>query len=575
MTRRPAERGATAVVLATAVAAAGCADPSPPEPEAAAPPPAPAVIRFVNVADEAGLRAVQYCGGDDKDHLLESTGSGAAWLDYDGDGRLDAYLVNAWALGEEPSAVRVRGRNALYRNLGDGRFEDVTEAAGVGDDGWGAGVAVADFDRDGHVDLYVTNFGPNRLYRARGDGTFEEIAERAGVADPGWGAGASFFDADGDGHLDLYVANYIECTMEEVLAARRTNTWRSTAKTMAGPFGMRGGRDRFYRNNGDGTFRDATDEAGLTDEAEAYGLGVLAADLDLDGDVDLYVANDSNPNFLYRNEGDGTFTDVGPWSGAAFSADGAAQAGMGVDAADCDGDGLPEIIVTNFARDHCTLYHNLGDLYFEDRTADHDLKSASHEPLSWGCAFLDVDRDADVDLFIVNGHIYPQVDDFPQLEEHYRQRPQLYRNDDGRLVHVSDEAGPALDVARSGRGIAVGDYDGDGDLDLLLTAMDEPPALLRNESGPPGHWLALRLLDRHGAPAINARAVVETGGVRQSREVRSGSTYQSQNATDLHFGLGAAPRAARIEIIWPGGGRTELTDVEADRVVTVREGETG
>ena len=258
------------------------------------------------------------------------------------------------------------------------------------------------------------------------------------MADPGWGAGAAFFDADGDGDLDLYVANYIDCTMHDVLSARRTSTWRETVKVLAGPFGLKGGRDHFYRNNGDGTFRDATDEVGMTDTAESYGLGVLASDLDNDGDIDVYVANDSNPNFLYRNNGDGTFTEIGAGSGAGLSGDGVAQAGMGVDAADVDGDGLQEIFVTNFAQDTATLYHNEGQLLFNDVSeCDQGLKAVTYEALKWGCAFFDFDHDADVDLAVVNGHIYPQVDSAPGLHETYRQRPFLLRNDKGRLVDVS------------------------------------------------------------------------------------------------------------------------------------------
>ena len=325
------------------------------------PPPKP---RFVNAAPEAGLTTLLYCGGARKDHLLESTGSGTALIDYDGDGRLDAFLVNAWALDEEPSRVRIKGKNALYRNMGGNRFEDVTEHARVGGDGWGGGVCAGDYDGDGRIDLFVTGFGSCRLYRNRGDGSFDEVAEQAGVASPGWSAGAAFFDADGDGDLDLYVAHYIDATFEEVLTARRTSTWREKVKVMAGPFGLRGGKDRFYRNNGDGTFRDDTEKAGMSDIAESYGLGVLASDLDNDGDVDIYVANDSNPKFLYRNDGRGSFTEIGSWSGAGLSGEGVAQAGMGVDAADFDGDGLQEILVTNFARDHATLYKNNGAACF-------------------------------------------------------------------------------------------------------------------------------------------------------------------------------------------------------------------
>jgi hypothetical protein len=527
--------------------------------------------RFVDVAREAGLTTILHCGGADKDHILESTGTGAAFIDFDEDGRLDVFLVNAWSLDEEPSRVRLKGRNALYRNLGGGQFQDVTERAGVGGDQWGSGVCAGDYDNDGHVDLFVTSFGPSRLYRNRGNGTFEQVADRAGVAEAGWGAGAAFFDADGDGDLDLYMARYIDATMEDVLGARRTSTWRNKVKVMAGPFGMRGGQDRFFRNNGDGTFRDATQEAGMEDVAESYGLGVLASDLDNDGDVDVYVANDSNPKFLYRNEGDGHFTEIGSWSGAGLSGEGVAQAAMGVDAADFDGDGLQEIVVTNFAQDHASLYKNLGNLQFLDISIGLRLKQMTYESLKWGCAFFDYDHDGDVDLVIANGHIYPQVDQASELNESYRQLPTLLRNDGGRLTDMSRAAGPGMQVPASARGLAVGDYDDDGDLDLLITAIDAPPLLLRNETPRTGHWLKLRLLNRHGSPALNARAVISVGGVRQLRELRSGSSYQSQNALELHFGLGQSTVIDTLEIVWQGGARSELKAVSADRTMSIRE----
>jgi enediyne biosynthesis protein E4 len=534
-------------------------------------PAADASPRFVDVASQAGLNAVTYGGGERKDHLLESVGTGAAFLDYDEDGRLDIYVVNAWALDEEPSRVRLKGRNVLYRNRGDGTFEDVTARAGVADDSWGCGVCVGDYDNDGHVDLYVTNFGPNRLYRNRGDGTFAQVAEKAGVADPGWGAGASFFDADGDGDLDLYVANYVEATLEDVLSARRTNLWREKARVMVGPFGLRGGRDRFFRNKGDGTFEDATDEAGMTDVAESYGLGVLASDLDNDGDVDVFVSNDSNPNFLYRNDGKGKFTEIGTWSGAGLNSQGIAQAGMGVDAADLDGDGLQDIALSTFIHDSASLYRNLGQLQFEDISAPLGLKKITYNVLKWGCAFFDYDLDGDVDLVIVNGHIYPQVDQTPELGETDRQLPILLRNDGAKLIDVSRSAGPGFQVPVSARGLAVGDHDDDGDLDLLVTVMDGSPLLLRNDSPRRGHWLKLRLLNRHGSPSINARAMISAGKRSQIRELRSGSTYQSQNALELHFGLGEATTVDSLEIHWPGGGTTRLKDVKADQIVTLKE----
>ncbi len=568
-------------LLVLATAWLGCGEAAPPpvpkvgppviKAEAAAPPPPAPSPRFSEVAREAGLATVLYAGGPDKDHILESTGTGCAFVDYDGDGRLDVFLVNSWALDEDPSRVRLKGRNALYRNKGDGTFEDVTERAGVGDDSWGCGVSAGDYDGDGLVDLYVTNFGPNLLYRNKGDGTFEEVGAKAGVADPGWGAGSAFFDADGDGDLDLYVANYIECTMEEVLAARRTTTWRDMVKVLDGPFGLRGGRDRFYRNNGDGTFTDATDAVGMTDAAESYGLGVLAADLDGDGDVDVFVANDSNPNFLYRNDGDGSFTEVGAWSGIGLNARGSAQADMGVDAADYDGDLLQDVLTTTFAQDNATIYRNEGDLTFQDVAIPTGLKAITHHALKWGCAFLDHDHDADVDVVIVNGHLYPQVDSSPDLKETYRQLPFLLRNDGGKFVDVSRDAGPGFQVAASARGLAVGDYDDDGDLDLLITAMDSPPLLLRNDTPRTGGWLKLRLLNKAGAPAINARAVITAGGKSQIREVRSGSSHQSQNSFDLHFGLARADSVERIEIAWPGGQTTTLKDVKPDQTLTVRQ----
>src|SRR4051812_44200382 len=476
----------------------------------------PSDPHFVDVAAEAGLETVLYCGGPDKDHILESVGSGCAFVDYDGDGRLDVYLVNAWALDEQPSRVRLKGRNALYRNRGDGTFEDVTARAGVADESWGCGVCAGNYKNEGKVVLHVPIFGPNRLYRNRGDGTFEQVAERAGVADPGWGAGAAFFDADGDGDLDLYVANYIDATLDDVLAARRTSTWRDKVKVLAGPFGLRGGRDKFFRNNGDGTFRDATDEAGMTDTAESYGLGVLASDLDSDGDIDVFVANDSNPNFLYRNNGNGTFTEIGTWSGAGLNGDGVAQAGMGVDAADFDGDGKPDIVVTTFAFDSATLFLNEGGLLCRDVSVAIGLKAITYQALKWGCAFLDVDNDTDNDLVIVNGHIYPQVDQVPELHESYRQLPFLLRNDAGQLTDVSRRAGPGLQRQVSARGLAVGDYDNDGDLDLLVTAMDSPPLLLRNDTPRTGHWLKLRLFNRHGSPSIGARVTLTAGGKSQT-----------------------------------------------------------
>ncbi len=529
--------------------------------------------RFVNIAPEAGITQTLYCGGPEKNHILESTGSGCALIDYDEDGLLDVFVVNAWELAGDPPRVVRRGSNKLYRNLGNGKFEDVTVKAGLVSDQWGCGVCAGDFNNDGHVDLYVTNFGRNCLYRNRGDGTFEEVAEKAGVALKGWSTGAAFFDSRGDGHLDLYVANYIDCTFDDVLAAKRTNTWRDKIKVMAGPFGMRGGRDHFFRNQGDGTFVDATEEAGMTDTSESYGLGVAASDLNNDGHVDVFVANDSNPNFLYRNDGHGKFSEIGGWSGAGVNAEGKAQAGMGVDMADLDGHGLQDILVTTFARDSVALYHNEGKLFFTDISARKGLKELTYGPVKWGCSFFDFDNDGQLDIIIVNGHIYPQVDSEPSLGEHYRLPPTLLHNSGSRWTDVSKLAGPGMQIPISGRGLAVGDINNDGYPDLLITAIDSPPILLRNDTPHRNHWLTVRLLNRHGSPAINARAFVTANGKTQLREVRSGSTYASQSSFDLSFGLGAATDVETLEVVWPGGRRTTRHHLPVDQRVTIRESE--
>jgi len=311
-------------------------------------------VRFVDVARETGLNVITHCGGLEKKHLIESDGTGGAFLDYDGDGFLDIYIVNAWKI--KNGAPEIKGANALYRNRGDGTFEDVTKQSGVGDRGWGSGVCVADYNNDGAPDLYVTNFGPNLLYRNNGDGTFAEVAQDAGVQGNAWSGNAAFLDFDTDGDVDLYVANYVTCTMEDVRNAEKSLLWRGTVKVATGPMGMNGAADIFYRNNGDGTFTDITEEAGLTDAALSYGYGVCAADADGDGRLDIYVANDSNPNFYYRNNGDGTFTDMALWTGLALSRSGQSQAGMGVGAGDYDNDGDLDFFVTNFAFDYSTLY---------------------------------------------------------------------------------------------------------------------------------------------------------------------------------------------------------------------------
>lgn len=509
------------------------------------------------------MTRILWAGRPGKDHLLDSAGTGAAWLDYDKDGWLDAYLVNGWRVSG--SEVVTRGRNALYRNLGDGTFEDVTDAAGVdGGGAWGCGVAVADYDDDGWPDILVTNFGANLLYRNLGDGTFEDVARRVGVDAPGWNTGASFFDAEADGDLDLYIAAYIEATIEEVLATVPTLDWKGVDKVALGPFGLTGAPDRFFLAQEDGTFREATDEAGMRDRARGFGFGVRAADFDLDGDLDLYVANDSDANYLYRNDGGGRFTETGLWSGAAFDVNGAAQAGMGVAVGDVNGDLLLDLAVTNFSEDFSTLYIGEGDGFFRDASDASGVGAATFLSLSWGVVLADLDNDGDRDLVIANGHIYPQVDRHPQFGMVYAQRNQLLENDGtGHFVDASDRAGPGFEQARSSRGIAAGDYDNDGDLDLLITALDEPPSLLRNDT-PGGSWLTVA-----AGGVIGARVVLSVGERRLSGDIASAGSFLSAHDPRVHFGLGTDASVDRVEVFWPDGTTSVENAVRAGRFLSI------
>jgi hypothetical protein len=563
--------GALAAAAACALITTSCRDegPRPPAAVAAAEPrSAPAGFHFVDVAKEAGLTRVTYAGRPGKDHLLDSAGVGCAWLDYDRDSRLDAYILNGWKL--EGGKVVEKGRNALYRNRGDGTFEDVTDKAGVGGDGrFGSGVAVADYDIDGWPDIFVTNFGPSALYRNRGDGTFEDVAAKAGVANPGWNAGACFFDADGDGDLDLFVAGYIACTMDDVLGACRTAKWKGVAEVAFGPFGLPGAPDHFFRSDGRGRFTEATGESGMADRALAFGFSVRAFDYDRDGDQDLYVANDSDANYLYRNDGRGRFDDVALWSGCAMDKNGHAQAGMGVTIGDADGNGEDDIFVTNFSEDQSTLYFAIGSGMFEDRSEAAGVGRPTFLPMSWGASFSDLDCDGDLDLVVASGHIYPQVDDFPDIGQSFAQRLILLENaGKGSFVDASDRAGPAFAARRANRGLAAGDYDDDGDVDLLVTALDAPPMLLRNDSAR-GNWLVVAC-ERPDANLVGTRVEVRIGDRVLSRDVTSSDSFLSCPDPRLHFGLGAAKVVDRLAVLWPGGGKTVREGVAANQILTIR-----
>jgi enediyne biosynthesis protein E4 len=565
-------------------------------------------IRYSDITAPSGVSSFTHVSGTAaKDYIVEATGSGVALWDFDNDGLLDIYLVNGGTL----DALR-RGapmpRAALFRNMGGGKFRDVTIAAGVANERWGQGVCAGDVDNDGDQDLYVTNFGKNRLYRSAGGKTFEDIAVKAGVAIDSWSTGCAFGDYDGDGWLDLYVAGYVTLDVKNLppapSASAKTATATATATStaasgaqasassgttglgaafsvgttvcryrgepvMCGPSGLPGAPDHLFRNNRDGTFTDVTRAAGVEDTKGLYGFGVAWIDMDDDGKLDLIVANDSGPNHVYRNLGNGTFEDVSYASGAALDANGRAQAHMGIAVADYDNDGRADIHITNFADDYNVLYRNLGGFTFSDVSFSAGLAQVTMPFLGWGTNFLDADNDGWQDLLVVNGHVYPAADRLP-WNTSYAQRVLLFRNLTKAAKNLSKEAafeeigastGDALSTRRASRGSATGDLDNDGAIDIVINNLDGPATVARNDSGAKsGHWLQLRLIGDPGQKcpkdAIGSVVFVTAGGVRQRGEVASGRGQISQSDLRVHFGLGADAKAAAVselQVRWANG----------------------
>ena len=520
-------------------------------------------VVFTDVTESAGIRFTHNTGAFGAKYMPETFGSGALWLDADGDGWQDLLLVNGapWP-GRNEAATPA----ALYRNDGDGTFTDVTRGSGLDAALYGLGGAAADFDNDGHVDVYLTALGPNRLFRGAGDGTFTDVTEAAGVGDPGFSTAALWFDYDRDGHLDLFVGNYVRWTPETDLFCSLTGD----AKSYCTPESYQGQSGTLYRNRGDSTFEDVTEAAGVR-APSSKALGAVMLDHDDDGWMDLFVANDTQPDQLFENRGDGTFEDVGVLAGVAFSDAGVARAGMGADAADYDGSGRPDLVIGHFSTEMMALYHNEGNGLFIDEGPRSAIGRATLPTLTFGCFFFDFDLDGWPDVFAANGHVADDVERV-QTRITYAQPPQLFRNDGGRFEEV-DAPGTALAVPQVGRGAAYADFDRDGDLDVLVTANGGRPRLLRNDGGNANRMLRIRTVGTaSNRDGVGARIDVTAGGRTRWQRVRTGSSYLSQSELAVTFGLGARTRADAVEVTWPSGRVDRLGAVPADRTITVEEG---
>jgi len=531
------------------------------------------IANFTDVAGKAGLTMQDIFGGiETKKYIIETTGTGVAIFDYDNDGWPDIFLVNGTRLEGFPADKEPS--NHLYRNNHDGTFTDVTVKAGLTATGWGQGVCVGDYDNDGWEDLYVTYYGKNRLYHNQG-GVFTEVAEKAGVAGSGkgWGSGCAFVDYDRDGKLDLMVTNYVDFDLSTAPAPgqRATCLWKGVP-VMCGPRGLPGAKNILYHNKGDGTFEDVTTKAHIDRTDGHYSLSVSTLDFDEDGWPDIYVACDSTPSILYRNNHDGTFTDVAVTAGAAFNEDGREQAGMGTTVADFNGDGHLDIFKTNFSDDTSTLYRNNGDGTFSDATSAAGLGLYT-QYLGWGTMFFDFDNDGWPDLILANGHVYPEVDS-QHLGSSYKEPRILYHNNgDGTFSDISASAGSGITTPASSRGLAVGDLWNDGRMSAVVSNMNAPASLLVNQIRTPNHWIAIRTVGtKSNRDGIGARITVKAGARMLVDEVRSGSSYISNSDMRVHFGLGMVNKADWIEIRWPSGLTERFTDLGVDAIHTVKEG---
>ncbi len=535
-----------------------------------------AQIQLRDVTKATGIDFVHTDGSSGERYIVETISCGLALFDYDGDGDVDIYFLNGAPLKGTPLQENNGGRpprNVLYRNDGKWQFTDVTDRAGVGHRGYALGVAVGDYDNDGHADLYVNNFGPNVLYRNNGNGTFTDVTDRCGVANGHQvGAGACFFDMDGDGDLDLYAANYVDFTYENHRTVRFNGF-----PAYAGPMDFRPTPDTLYRNNGDGTFTDVSKSSGVAAHP-GTGMGVVCADYDNDGDTDVFVGNDVAGNSLFNNDGTGKFQEVGLASGLAYDLSGIAQGTMGVECGDYNNDGKLDFYVTSYQQDLSTLYKNLGDGFFEDVTRTTGAGSGTLRHVTWGTGMADFDNDGDRDVLVACGHLHDNVERFDNVTSYLARNVLLMNDGHGKFVDVSDQSGDGLAVKLSSRGAAFDDLDNDGDVDAVIVNSRSQPTILRNDSPPAfpkNHWLQIRLrgvkTNRHG---VGARVTVTAGDLTQVDEVHSGRGYQSHYGTRLHFGLGKRRRVDRVEVRWIGGGVDVLQNIPVNRLVTITEGQT-
>ena len=529
------------------------------------------IPQLTDVTAKTGIKFT-HTSAPEKKYIVESMSGGVVLVDYDRDGWQDIYLTNAPTV--EMELKKQKSKSALYKNNRDGTFTDVTDKAGIGYPGFAMGGAVGDYNNDGWADIYVTCLGGNVLYKNNGDGTFADVTKIARVADGRWSTGAAFGDYDGDGFQDLIVANYVDFKLNDLPGFGDSPTCKYRGiDVQCGPRGLKGAGDSIFKNNGDGTFTDVTKQMKMDDSSGFYGMQPVWSDFGGTGRMDAYVANDSTPNLFYRNNGAGKFSEIGLESGTAVSGDGSEQGSMGVAVGDYLHTGRFAIFVTNFADEYNTLYRNEGDYNFTDVSFAAKVAQISRPFVGWGTGFFDLDNNTWLDLFVVNGHVYPQVNQFLSGAK-YRQPKLLHiNNGDGTFCDGGTQAGAALAELRASRGAAFGDLDNDGQIDIVVGELDGSPQILRNEGDKTNHWITLEFSATKGSPlAIGTRVKVTTGNITQTEEIRSGTSYLSQNDLRLHFGLGKATKADSIEIRWASGKTEIIKDVAADKFHAVLEG---